>query len=135
MDQNLKDKWLQAHAYDGNIEATFYADKYLRERHFMEMWQNMCVDPVTHTAGYYDEYVGKMHIYQLGSDTDVNRDMPTYAIEAIDVYPATIGAIEYTYESNQLVKINVGFAYKQWFNMGTHSTTGIEFGQSRQTDT
>ena len=31
-----------------------------------------------------------MHIYQLGADRDINRDMPAYAIEAIEVYPATI---------------------------------------------
>ena len=124
---------VQSHAFAGNIEATFYADKYLRERHFMEAWQNLCVDPVTHTAGYYDDYVGKMHIYQLGSDTDVNRDMPTYAIEAIDVYPTTIGAVEYGYgKANEIARITVGFAYKQWRNMGTE-TTGIEFGHAMQT--
>lgn len=124
---------VQSHAFAGNIEATFYADKYLRERHFMEAWQNLCVDPVSHTAGYYDDYVGKMHIYQLGSDTDVNRDMPTYAIEAIDVYPTTIGAVEYGYgKANEIAKITVGFAYKQWRNMGTE-TTGIEFGHAMQT--
>ena len=124
---------VQSHAFAGNIEATFYADKYLRERHFMEAWQNLCVDPVTHTAGYYDDYVGKMHIYQLGSDTDVNRDMPTYAIEAIDVYPTTIGAVEYGYgKVNEIARITVGFAYKQWRNMGTE-TTGIEFGHAMQT--
>ena len=124
---------VQSHAFAGNIEASFYADKYLRERHFMEAWQNLCVDPVSHTAGYYDDYVGKMHIYQLGSDTDVNRDMPTYAIEAIDVYPTTIGAVEYGYgKANEIAKITVGFAYKQWRNMGTE-TSGIEFGHAMQT--
>ena len=46
-----------------------------------------------------------MHIYQLGSDTEVNRDMPTYALEAIEVYPSKIGAIDYTYgASNSIVK-------------------------------
>ena len=124
---------VQSHAFAGNIEASFYADKYLRERHFMEAWQNLCVDPVSHTAGYYDDYVGKMHIYQLGSDTDVNRDMPTYAIEAIDVYPTTIGAVEYGYgKASEIAKVTVGFAYKQWRNMGTE-TSGIEFGHAMQT--
>ena len=129
---DVKRQQVQAHTYDGNIETTFYADKYLRERHFMEMWQNMCVDPVSHTAGYYDEYVGKMHIYQLGSDTDVNRDMPTYAIEALDVYPATIGSVEYAYgKANEVARVTIGFAYKQWRNMGSE-TTGIDFGHAQQ---
>ena len=130
---DVKRQMVQTHTYEGNISATFYADKYMRERQFFEMWQNLCVDPISHTANYYDSYVGKMHIYQLGSDTDVNRDMPTYAIEALDVYPATIAAVEYGYaKGNEVQKITVEFAYKSWRNMGTE-TTGIDFGHAMQT--
>jgi hypothetical protein len=124
---------VQTHTYEGNIAATFYADKYMRERQFMEAWQNLCVDPVRHEANYYDDYVGKMHIYQLGADSEQDRDMPTYAIEAMDVYPATIGAVEYGYgKANEIQKITVEFAYKQWRNMGTE-TAGIDFGHAMQT--
>ena len=124
-----------SHAFAGNISASFYADKYLRERHFFELWQKMAVNMVTHKANYYDDYVGKMHIYQLGSmDGESNRDVPTYGIEAVEVYPATISAVEYNYASaNQLVKINVAFAYKQWHNLATDSISGIDFASSRQT--
>ena len=126
---------VQAHAFAGNINATFYADKYLRERHFFEAWQKMAVDMVTHKANYYDNYVGKMHIFQLGSlDGEGDRDVPTYGIEAIEVYPATISAVEYSYaNANQIAKINVGFAYKQWHNLTTDSIAGMEFGSSQQT--
>ena len=126
---------VQAHAFAGNINATFYADKYLRERHFFEAWQKMAVDMVTHKANYYDNYVGKMQIYQLGSlDGEGDRDVPTYGIEAIEVYPATIGAVEYSYaNSNQIAKINVAFAYKQWHNLTTDAIAGMEFGGSQQT--
>ena len=55
------------HQFAGNINATFYADKYLRERQFFELWQKLAVDTISHKANYYDNYVGKMHIYQLGS--------------------------------------------------------------------
>ena len=126
---------VQAHAFAGNINATFYADKYLRERHFFEAWQKMAVDMVTHKANYYDDYVGKMQIFQLGSlDGEGDRDVPTYGIEAIEVYPATIGAIEYSYaNSNQIAKISVAFAYKQWHNLTTDAIAGMEFGGSQQT--
>ena len=122
------------HAFAGMINASFYADKFLRERHILEMWQKMAVDMVNHKANYYDEYIGKMHIYQLGSlDGQGDRDVPTYGIEATEVYPATIAAIDYNYgASNQLVKINVGFNYKQWFNLGSDSIAGFQFGESRQ---
>ena len=123
-----------SHAFAGTINASFYADKYLRERQILEMWQKMAVDMVNHKANYYDEYIGKMHIYQLGSlDGQGDRDVPTYGIEATEVYPATVAAIDYNYaNSNQLVKINVGFNYKQWFNLTSDSIAGFQFGESRQ---
>ena len=123
-----------SHGFAGNIVATFYADKYLRERQFFEMWQKLAVNTISHKANYYDNYVGKMHIYQLGADSEVDRDMPTYAIEAVDVYPEKIAAVDYSYAStNQVQKITIEFSYKQWFNMGQESTRGLEFGHAMQT--
>ena len=122
-----------SHGFAGNIVATFYADKYLRERQFFEHWQKLAVDTTSHKANYYDNYTGKMHIYQLGADTTESRDMPTYAIEAIDVYPEKIGNIDYGYSlGNQITKVTIEFSYKQWFNMGLESAAGIEFGHSMQ---
>ena len=92
----------------------------------------MCVGEHTHKANYYDSYIGKMHIYQLGSDNEISRDMPTYAVEAMEVYPSNIGSIEYGYaRSNELVKITVSFAYKYWRNMGS-TTQGLQFGRHTQ---
>jgi len=123
---------VQSHGFAGTINASFYADKYLRERHFFEMWQKMSVNTVTHKANYYDSYIGKMHIFQLGSDNLV--DVPTYGIEAVEVYPATISAVEYAYgSSNQLVKINVGFNYKEWHNLAESAIVGTEYGATQQT--
>jgi len=129
------------HNYEGEIQATFYADKYLRERHFFEAWQKMAVSSVTHKANYYDSYVGKMHIYQIGDDDVAQRDRPSYGIEAIEVYPKTIAAIEYGYgKSNEIVRVQVGFAYKQWYNMATDPETNkmnsdsLPFGTARQRD-
>ena len=123
------------HQYAGTINASFYADKYLRERQFLELWMKMAHNNVRNEAKYYDEYTGKIQIYQLGSlDGEGDRDVPTYGIEAIECYPQTLSAVEYNYaSSNQLVKINVGFAYKQWFNLTTDHIAGMTFGNSQQT--
>jgi len=124
---------VQTHTFPGNIEATFYADKYMRERQFFEAWQKMCVGEHTHKANYYDNYIGKLHIYQLGADSEQNRDIPTYAIEAMEVYPTTIGSIDYTYaKSSEIIKITISFAYKYWRNMGS-TTQGLSFGKHTQT--
>ena len=123
------------HQYAGTINASFYADKFLRERQIIELWQKMAHNNLTNEAKYYDDYTGKMQIFQLGSlDGEGDRDVPTYGIEAIEVYPQTLSAVEYNYgSSNQLVKINVGFAYKQWYNLTTDHISGVTFGNSMQT--
>ena len=123
------------HSYAGTINASFYADKYLRERQFIELWQKMAHNNLSNEAKYYDDYTGKIQIYQLGSlDGEGDRDVPTYGIEAIECYPQTLSAVEYNYgASNQLVKINVGFAYKQWYNLTTDFIAGMTFGNSQQT--
>ena len=123
------------HGFTGTIGATFYADKYLRERHFFEMWQKMAVGMTNHKAGYYDDYIGSMQILQLGSlDGEGDRDVPTYGIEATEVYPESVTAIEYNYGSvNQIVRVTVAFQYKQWYNLTTDSIAGMSFGASDQT--
>ena len=123
------------HGFTGTIGATFYADKYLRERHFFEMWQKMAVNMTSHKAGYYDDYIGTIQILQLGSlDGEGDRDVPTYGIEATEVYPESVTAIEYNYGSvNQIVKVTVAFQYKQWHNLTTDSIAGMSFGASDQT--
>ena len=124
------------HGFTGTIGASFYADKYLRERHFFESWQKMAVNMKTHRIGYLKDYAGKIQIFQLGSHDEGggDRDVPTYGIEAIECYPETVSAIEYNYGStNQIVKINIGFQYKQWFNMTTDAIGAVDFGASSQT--
>ena len=59
--------------------------------------------------------------------------MPSYAIEAMDVYPATIGAVELGYsKASEISTISIEFAYKSWRNMATE-TNGIDFGHAMQT--
>tara|TARA_B100000795_G_C22703250_1_gene400528 strand:- start:48 stop:1031 length:984 start_codon:yes stop_codon:yes gene_type:complete len=123
------------HGFDGNIVATFYVDKYLREKQFFELWQKLAVNTISHKANYYDNYIGKMQIYQLGSDNESGgRDKPTYAIEAREVYPEKIGEMDYNYgANNQIGKVTINFGYKQWFNMGIEDAGGLTFGKSMQT--
>ena len=67
-------------------------------------------------------------------DGEGDRDVPTYGIEAIECYPETVSAIEYNYgSSNQIVRVTVGFQYKQWHNLATDKIAGMTFGQSTQT--
>ena len=105
------------HGFDGTITASFYADLYLRERHYLEAWQKVVVNNLTHKANYYDDYVGSMKIYQLDND-----GRATYGIEATEVYPEQISAVAYDYSrASSIVKLSCEFQYRQWYNLATES--------------
>ena len=119
------------HGFTGTISASFYADTFLRERHFLEMWQKMAVNHTTHKVGYYKDYIGRMQIFQLASDNV--QDHPSYGIEATEVYPETLSAIDYSYgASSQIVKINVGFQFKEWHNLAADSIGLQDFSNDTQ---
>ena len=123
------------HNYGQKVNCSFYADKYLRERHFLELWQKMAVSDVSHRVGYYDTYTkgAKIHIFQLGGLDGINQDTPTYGIECTEVYPSTIDAVAYDYNrDSSIVKINCTFTYKQWFNLSTAYINAVEFGAKDQ---
>jgi len=111
---------VQSHDYAGFIDASFYLDVHMRERHFFEQWQKMAVNTNTHKANYYDDYIGTMEIYQLDGDGEI-----TYGIKATEVYPSTIAGIEYAYaNTNQIAIQAVQFQYRQWYNLTSDDIAG-----------
>ena len=98
-----------SHTYAGNILTTFYLDESLNTKSWFDKWQELAVNPVTHKARYYKDYIGSMNIYQLGGRGR------TYGIHCDEVYPATIGPIEYAYETvDTIALLTVEFAYRTW---------------------
>ena len=63
-----------AYSYSGQVECTFIADKFLRQRAFFENWQNKVFDEDTHHINYYDNFVGQMDIYQLETELHMVLD-------------------------------------------------------------
>jgi len=51
-----------SYSFPGNIEMTFYGDKFLRQRVFFEEWQKLIYDLGTHDMNFYDDYVGIVDI-------------------------------------------------------------------------
>jgi len=58
---------VQSHGFEGTITAGFYLSLDHSERFLLEQWQELAVNRFTHKANYYNEYVGSMDLYQLGS--------------------------------------------------------------------
>jgi len=120
----------QAYHFNSKIECTFMGDKYLRQRAFFEEWQNLMFNSKTHDLTYYDSYIGSMDIYQLGmykedKETPENRAgmsdnlRITYAIRLHEVYPETIGEVQYQALTDDMIPMEmpISFAFRTWENL------------------
>ena len=109
-----------AYSFSGEVEATFFGDKFLRQRLFWENWQKKIFNNETHDMKYYDEYVGSIDILQLGQfDAKGDDDARvTYAVRLFEVYPQTISPIEYAYgNNNAIVEVPVTLNFRTWKNL------------------
>ena len=107
-------------AYDAqfaDITATFYTDKFLRERSYFELWQKAAYSNTTFNFNYYNDYVSPVNILQLGNYASQNeRDDVTYAVKLFDCFPKTIGAVSYSHDTNQVQTFTVTFPFRHWVN-------------------
>jgi len=107
-------------AYDAqfaDITATFYTDKFLRERSYFELWQKAAYSNTTFNFNYYNDYVSPVNILQLGNYASQNeRDDVTYAVKLFDCFPKTIGAVSYSHDTNQVQTFTVTFSFRHWVN-------------------
>ena len=110
---------VNGHSFSGEITMSVYCDKYLRQRAFFESWQTQIFSEDSHNMNYYDDYVGHMDIYQLGaSGGEGDRDRITYAVRLEEVYPETIGSIDYDYGANYtFVNVPISLRYRKWRNL------------------
>jgi len=121
-----------AYSFSGNIECTFYGDKFLRQRQFFENWQKKIMNIETHNMGWYDDYVGTMDIFQLGSfSAEQDRDRTTYAVRLYEVYPQTIGSIDYSYGAvDTTVNIPITLNFRTWRNLTIDQVNGATVGSA-----
>ena len=114
-----------------DITATFYADKFLRERSYFELWQQAAFSTKSFNKNYYDNYVSDMNIFQLGQYASrQERDDVTYAVKIFDCYPKEIGAVSYTHANNNVQTFTVTFTFRYWVNYFIDKAGKIELGQA-----
>jgi len=112
------------------ISATFYADKFMRERSYFELWQKSAMSTSsTFNTNYYDDYVANLNIFQLGQFASrQERDDITYGVQLIDCFPSKIGAVEYSHDANKIQTIDVDFSFRYWINYFIDKQGNIELG-------
>ena len=114
-----------------DITATFYADKFLRERSYFELWQQSAFSTQTFNYNYYDNYVSPINIFQLGNYASrQERDDVTYAVQLFDCYPKTIGPVSYSHDTNTVQTFDVTFTFRYWINYFIDKAGAVEIGQS-----
>ena len=96
-----------------DITANFQLSSDLRERRFFETWNRLAFNPDTWNIGYYDDYTGRIQIFQL--DEQNNR---RYGVELIECFPKGIGDLTYDYSQvNTQQKVSITFSYRYWQNL------------------
>ena len=113
------------------VTATFYTDKFMRERTFFEIWQKAAFSNITHNINYYNDYVSPIDIMALGNYASrQERDDVTYAVRLLDCYPKVISEVSFSHETNAVQTFQVTFSFRNWVNYFIDRTGGIDLGES-----
>jgi len=113
------------------ITATFYTDKFMRERTFFEIWQKAAFSNLTHNINYYNDYVSPVDIMALGNYASrQERDDVTYAVRLLDCYPKLISEVSFSHETNAVQTFEVTFSFRNWVNYFIDKSGGIDLGES-----
>jgi len=123
------------HTY-GDLTATFYADKYLRERTYFELWQKSAFNSISNNYEFYDNYVSDVDLFNLGqfsnsagsSEDPAARDDLTHGVKLYDCYPVSIGAPGLSYDNNNIIEFTVTFKYRYWQNYFITKTADVALG-------
>ena len=123
-------KFVYDHTY-GDITATFYTDKFMRERSFFEMWQKAAFSNATHNINYYNDYVAPLDIFALGQFASRDeRDDITYGVRLFECYPKTISDVSFSHAANDIQTFTVTFSYRYWVNFFLDRAGSVDIGQS-----
>ena len=122
-------KFVYDHTYS-DITATFYTDKFMRERTFFEMWQKAAFSNSTHNMNYYNDYVAPLDIFALGSFASRDeRDDITYGVRLFECYPKTISDVTFSHTANEIQTFTVTFSYRYWVNFFLDRAGSVDIGQ------
>jgi len=113
------------------VTATFYTDKFMRERTFFEIWQKAAFSNLTHNINYYNDYVAPIDIMALGQYASRDeRDDVTYAVRLLEAYPKIISDVSFSHDTNAIQTFEVTFSFRNWVNYFIDKTGGIDLGES-----
>jgi len=106
-----------------SFTMTFLCDTEMTQRKFFEKWINSTYIKDSLTVGgsptYYNTYIGDVEIFQLKhnflDDAGVGEDKDwTYMNRFLQVYPSSISAMDVSWDSADVQKVEVNFNFKSY---------------------
>lgn len=91
------------------VSMTFYVDTRMIMKNAFDRWINLVIDPERRTVQYYNDYIRDIEIYVIAVDEQI-----PYKITLFEAYPKTIGSINLSSESKEIMKLPITFQYKYW---------------------
>jgi len=92
----------------------------LIERRFFSHWMDFAYDPVQARAGYYQEYVTQTKFKSFGE----HGGEFLYECTFDECHPISIGPLNYAYGNEDLLTMQVTFAYKKWYDQHNNFPSG-----------
>jgi hypothetical protein len=109
------------------VSLTFYLMNDYGVKSYFDAWSDLVLNQDTGEVGYKQDYAKTVKIHQLrrarkGFSTNIgpltaNLEVgggTIYAVELIDAFPTTIGAVQLSNELDGLVQLQVDLSYTKW---------------------
>lgn len=114
------------------IQLSFYCDSNLEIKKAFESWIDLIINPQTRAIQYYNTYIKDIQIY-----VQTVEDNTTYSVTLYEAYPKSIQAIQMSYDSKEVMKVNVTMQYKYWKSSNTNvngQSNNLRFNNSYSFD-
>lgn len=90
------------------LKISFMCDPTYKHRQYFEEWMHAVINPVSMTAGFYDEFISNIKIKTFDVTGNIRSIM-----ELTECYPVDVSDIELSYdEESSVVTFDVTFTYK-----------------------
>ena len=92
-----------------DINMSFYVDTNMSVKTFFDFWMEQIQNPVTRSFNYYDNYTADITI-----EVQDLQNKKRYNMILFEAFPKSIGAVQLDYNSKDIMKLSVNFAYKYY---------------------
>lgn len=107
------------------IDCNFYMDSDLTLKYFFDTWIQNIRPLETRSWNYYDDYTTTVEIFVLNRAED-----EVYSVKLLEAYPKVLQPIQMSYDTSEVMKMNVTFQYKYWVSerVGTIHDVSTQYG-------